>query len=99
MNIEEARAYCHAYLDGQLDAKTKSEIERLLASDAALSDYYAEQREFLALVNKRARDVAPPVNLEEGIRARLKTARSSTSAANVFATSIHRMYHMPGNRV
>jgi hypothetical protein len=79
MNSEEARAYCHAYLDNQLDQKTKSEIDRLLGADAALSAFYAEQREFLAHVSQRARDVSPPPNLEDGIRARLKAAQAKRS--------------------
>jgi len=75
MNTEEAREFCHAYLDNQLDAKTKSEIDALLAVDSVLSEYYAEQRQFLGLVKKRTQDVAAPANLEDGIRARLKAAQ------------------------
>lgn len=83
MTSEEARAFCHAYLDNQLDAKTKNEIDPLLAADPALAEYYTEQREFLALVRQRAKDVAPPLNLEDGIRARLKSTQSKR--ANVVA--------------
>lgn len=77
MNTEEARAFCHAYLDGQLDATKKNEIEQLLSVDAELSEYYTEQRQFLALVKKRTQDVATPANLEDGIRARLKSAQAN----------------------
>jgi len=79
MNTEEARAFCHAYLDNQLDAKTKSEIDQLLAADVSLSEHYTEQRQFLALVKKRTQDVASPENLDDGIRARLKAAQSKRS--------------------
>lgn len=79
MNTEEARAFCHAYLDSQLDTKTRSEIDQLLAADASLAEYYAEQRQFLALVKKRTQGVASPANLEDGIRARLKAAQSKSS--------------------
>jgi anti-sigma-K factor RskA len=76
MTTEQARAYCHAYLDGQLNAETKSAIDRLIASDSAVAQYYEEQQQFLTLVKKRTQDVASPENLEAGIRARLQASRS-----------------------
>ena len=79
MNSEEARAFCNAYLDGQLDAKTKDEIDRLLAGDASLAAYYEEQREFHALLNARVKEVATPADLEDGIRARLRAVQSKRS--------------------
>ncbi len=79
MNTDEARAFCHAYLDNQLDAKTKSQIDQMLAADASLAEYYAEQRQFLSLVKKRTQDMTLPANLEDGIRGRLKAAQSKRS--------------------
>lgn len=76
MTTQEARAYCHAYLDGQLNAETKSEIDRLIATDTSIAQYYDEQQQFLTLVKKRTQDVASPENLEAGIRARLQASRS-----------------------
>lgn len=76
MNSNEARSFCHAYLDGQLSVETKNEIDRLMAGDASLAQHFEEQRQFLALVKKRTQDVAAPENLEAGIRARLQTARA-----------------------
>lgn len=79
MNSEEARAFCSAYLDGQLDPKTKDEIDRLLAGDASLAAFYEEQREFHALLKTRIKEVATPADLEDGIRARLRAAQSKRS--------------------
>jgi hypothetical protein len=88
MNANEAREFCHAYLDGQLSAETKTAIDTMLANDAELKRYYEEQRAFLAALHSRSRAVEAPSGLEDGLRARLKAARAEPKISSLPSQSV-----------